>query len=124
MTSCLLRLAVTPARGAPGAGRETAEAAEGGGTAPPGWGGRGGGHSSLSSSSCTRNTATIYPKVKCNDPPPGPILPAWLGGGTSQGKELAGSFPELPIFVSFPYSGEKTAAIGVYKLPGKENSEL
>lgn len=38
VTSCFLRLAVTPAWGAPGAGRETAEAAEarlvGGGTSP------------------------------------------------------------------------------------------
>lgn len=55
---------------------------------------------------------------------PPPSSPHGWGGGTSRGKELAGSFPELPIFVSFPYSGEKTAAIGVYKLPGKENSEL
>lgn len=36
---------------------------------------------------------------------PPPNLLAQLVGGTSQGKGLTGSFPELPIPVSVPYSG-------------------
>lgn len=88
VTSCLC-VSLSPRPGALGAGRETAEVAEAGL----------GGHSPRSSFSFTRKMANVCTRDESSTVTP-LIL---LMGDTFRGKELKGSFTELPT----PVLGEK-----------------